>query len=458
MLHYPNQKSMKRISIAILLLLPFFLFSQNYSPSVISSLGNQGNTTNYYMSYTIGQLITTSGGNSIILLTQGFQQSFIKSIVTESPVICMVTLDSFTQKNMVIWERQQGHATAYYNIFRETTSAGVYEKIGSVPFDSLPVFIDNGSSPRKQAYRYRITAVDSNANESAQSPVHKTIHLTASQGSANEHHLIWTPYEGKTFSTYYIYRGKQPNKMMLIDSIASSLTSYSDYVGNPGIQYYFVSAQFLGDCSPNVFRANNYSGPYSQSLSNIKEYTTKVESYLFVSPPVQSSNGNMDTLVFEMFTNLDTITATPDKTWLTTEVDTANDIITVYVQQNTSTNIRTASITVSGTGVADQTVSVIQNGYYSVDENLLLTDLSVYPNPYRGFTNITLTLAGQAHMDVSVYSLTGQLVKTLFNGSTNPAMYHYRFSALENGYATGLYMLVVKLNDQKIIRKLVELK
>jgi len=448
---------MKRISITILLFAPLFLFSQNYSPSVISSLGNQGNTTNYYMSYTIGQLITTSGGNSNILLTQGFQQSFIKSMVTESPVICMVTLDSFTQKNMVIWERQQGHATAYYNIFRESTSAGVYEKIGSVPFDSLPVFIDYGASPRKQAYRYRITAVDSNANESAQSPVHKTIHLTASQGSANEHHLIWTPYEGKTFSTYYIYRGKQPNKMMLIDSIASSLTSYSDFVGSPGLQYYFVSAQFLGNCSPNVFRDAKYDGPFSQSISNIKEYTTKVENYLYVSPPVQSSDGGIDTLIFEMFTNLDTITATPDKTWLTTEVDTATDRILVYVEQNTSTNIRTASITVSGTGVADQTVSVIQNGYYSVDDELLLSDLSVYPNPYRGHTNICFTLAGQADLDISVYSVAGKLVKTLYTGQANPAIYHYRFSASEEGYATGLYMLVVKLNNQKIIRKLIEL-
>ena len=158
---------MKKVFLALFMLVPYLLFSQNYSPSVISSLGNQGNTSNYYISYTIGQLNTTSGGNQSILITQGFQQSFARSMVTETPVICMVSIDTFTQKNMIIWQRQQGMKTSYYNVYSESTTAGVYNRIGSVPFDSLPVFVDLTSNPRQKAYRYRITAVDSTANESA---------------------------------------------------------------------------------------------------------------------------------------------------------------------------------------------------------------------------------------------------------------------------------------------------
>jgi hypothetical protein len=448
---------LKRITL-IFFIFPTILYSQSFSPQVISSVGNQGSTTNYQISYTIGQLNTYSGGNQSIILTQGFQQSFAFSPSVEQPVICLVTLDTFTQKNMVVWERQGGFRTAFYNIYRESTTAGVYIKIGSRLFDSISSFVDNNSNPRKQAYRYRISAVDSLGNESSFSPVHKTIHLTANKGTSNENHLIWTGYEGKSFGTYYIYRGKKINNLILIDSIQSSLTQYSDFTANSGIQYYMVSAKFLGECYPSKVRAHTNSGPYSQSASNLKEYSAIQSDYLAVAPPIQSINGSPDTTIFEVFTNLDSFEATSDKSWLTIAIDTATNRIFVYAVNNPTANMRTASIKVTGLNVSDQYVTVMQNGFTSMNNNSTLLELLIYPNPYKGLTNITFSIANKTWLDLSIYSMSGKRIKNFYTGEVKPGKYSYQFSAVENGYPSGLYMLKLQNGSKQIIRKLIELK
>jgi hypothetical protein len=133
--------------------------------------------------------------------------------------ICVVTNDPYTGKNLIAWERTKGKRTAYYNIYRETTAAGIYEKIGSLPFDSVSVFVDDNSNPKQRAYRYRISAVDSCNNESELSKPHKTLHLTVNAGVGGQINLIWSHYEGFPFQTYRIYRGTHPDSLKLIDSI-----------------------------------------------------------------------------------------------------------------------------------------------------------------------------------------------------------------------------------------------
>ena len=360
---------------------------------------------------------------------------------------------------MIVWERQKGFGTSYYNIYRESTTAGVYVKIGSNPFDSVSVFVDKNSNPRKQAQRYRISAVDSLGNESSLSPVHKTIHLTAYKGLSNENHLLWTAYEGKTFGTYYIYRGNKLNNFILIDSIQSSLTEYSDFTASPGLQYYMITFKFLGWCYPGKFRAHTSSGPYSQSVSNMKDYNSITPIYLSVAPPVQTIANTADTTIFEVFTGLDSFDAVSDQPWLTTIIDTVTNRVIACAEANTSVNLRSASIKVSGVAVTDQYVTVFQNGTSTAIFNKSsLSDISVYPNPYQGFTNITFTLENKAKMAINIYSLTGKLIKNFYSGEAYPGKYHFKFSANENGYEAGLYLLIIQLNDKQIVRKLIELK
>jgi hypothetical protein len=374
--------------------------------------------------------------------------------------ICMVALDSLTQKNMVIWERKKGFSTASYNIYRESTTAGVYTKIGTRPFDSLSVFIDYNSDPRKQAYRYKISAVDNLGKESIISPPHTTMHLKIVKGTSNETHLIWTPYEGKACNTYYIYRGPNTKNIQLIDSIQSTLTSYSDYTAPPQtVQFYFVSAKFLDACYPAITRAQANSGPYSQSVSNIRDYSTTTAPYIQIAPVLQIAKSKKDTLVFEVWSSLKEYTASSDQSWATTYVDTANKRIFVYVDMNSASGLRMANITVSGQGITNQMLNIVQNGTFTaIAPTSEKADLQVYPNPFNGSTNISFSLDKQANVDVSVYSLTGQKVSMLHSGTTSAGDYNYQFNPAKNGVNLGLYLLIVRIDNQQTVRKLVEIK
>jgi hypothetical protein len=73
--------------------------------------------------------------------------------------ICLVTVDPVAGKNLVVWERTSGKGIVGYNIYKETTSKGTYEKIGYSPFDSVSIFLDVNSNPKKKADRYKITVI-----------------------------------------------------------------------------------------------------------------------------------------------------------------------------------------------------------------------------------------------------------------------------------------------------------
>ncbi len=166
--------------------------------------------------------------------------------------ICIVSVDSITGNNIVVWEKTPNVGTEQFYIYKESFVAGVYNLIGFVPYDSLSVFVDVNSNPLQQAERYKITAVDSCGNESDLNMTtdHKTIHLTASIGTGNEHNLVWDGYEGFSFPTYNIYRGTTSNNMSLLAQVASSAFTYSDLTPLSGTNYYKVEAVRSSTCAP----------------------------------------------------------------------------------------------------------------------------------------------------------------------------------------------------------------
>jgi hypothetical protein len=76
------------------------------------------------------------------------------------------------------------------------------------------------------------------------------MHLTINQGQNNTWNLIWTAYEGVTYQTVNIYRatGNQPNDMVLIGTMTSTNTSYSDFSAPEGYVYYMVEIMLDDPC------------------------------------------------------------------------------------------------------------------------------------------------------------------------------------------------------------------
>lgn len=66
----------KTLNILIFIFLPIIIYTQSLAPSVISSSGDYFQSTNYSLSWTLGEIMTETFFNGSNVLTQGFQQPF----------------------------------------------------------------------------------------------------------------------------------------------------------------------------------------------------------------------------------------------------------------------------------------------------------------------------------------------------------------------------------------------
>lgn len=190
----------------------------------------------------------------------------VNASVIPTQSICVIGVDSLTNNIRVVWEKPVTTAIDSFFVYQETSVSDVYTKVGSRAYDSLSVWIDSISNPAIQAYRYKVTALDTCGAETPLSDFHKTIHLTINQGVGGAWNLIWSHYEGLTFGSYNIYRGTSPNNMSLLTSIQSNLNSYSDLSPPAGNVYYQIEIINPGNCTP--LKSTNYASSKSNIVDN----------------------------------------------------------------------------------------------------------------------------------------------------------------------------------------------
>lgn len=182
---------------------------------------------------------------------------------TQPLSICIVGVDN-SNKNMIVWERIHFDNIDSVNVYKETTQAGIYQKIGSKSANETGSFVDLASNPAQNANRYKISLLDSCGYETPQSELHKTIHLTINAGIGGAWNLIWDSYEGVNYNTYNIYRGTTGNNLMKIAEMPSNLTSYSDLTPTIGTTYYQIEVVSTITCDPD-----GKTNSYNCSKSNI---------------------------------------------------------------------------------------------------------------------------------------------------------------------------------------------
>jgi hypothetical protein len=209
------------------------------------------------------QTITESGNYTVTVLgTNGCYGTSAPYVVNSSflPIqeVCLVGVDSSTNFNRIIWEKEIIPGIDSFYVYRESSFANVYEKIGAVDYNDTALFIDQNSNPAIQAYRYKLSSLDTCGSETPLGDFHKTIHLTINQGVGQSWNLIWSHYEGIPFGSYNIYRGTSPGTMNFLTTISSNLNSYTDL--NPpsgnGI-YYQIEMLNPAPCNPLKINFNN---------------------------------------------------------------------------------------------------------------------------------------------------------------------------------------------------------
>jgi len=255
---------------------PPYSYKINNQPYQSSNVFSGLSAGNYTM------MVKDSGNDSLSILVNITQ-------ATPAPVeICMVSVDSATGYNVVVWEKPVTTHIDSFVILKETNQANVYAPIGKKGYNEFSTFIDVNSNAAVQAYRYQLALIDTCGTLSDPSQFHKTIHLTSTLGLGGSVNLIWSHYEGVATVTYNIYRGTSPQNMQLLTTIASNLNSYTDLTPPPGAFYYFIEIVFSG-CNPT---ARQYERVRS-NIINTSETTSiiQIEGVSSLSIAPNPSNG-----------------------------------------------------------------------------------------------------------------------------------------------------------------------
>jgi hypothetical protein len=196
--------------------------------------------------------------------------------------ICLVMVDEDTEKNMIVWERNDDPATGLYRIYREAVSTD-YEAIGEVSQADYSQFVDLSSSPQNKNSKYKIAVVDTCGNESDLSDFHQPIFLQVNNNVTNNN-LNWSIYKiedgSLNFKTLYILGGADSLDLHIIDSVSGAAEPvYTDdrSVALDGRYYYRIKGILFDECTPSG-NLKAGTGPYNHSLSNMDDNKLKETS------------------------------------------------------------------------------------------------------------------------------------------------------------------------------------
>lgn len=178
--------------------------------------------------------------------------------------ICVVTVDSATTTNLVVWEPVQESGVAYYNIYRETSIQNDFALIDTVQASNLSLFNDVVASPLSRSWRYKIAAVNACGTEGPLSAAHQTIHLDVIDNAGVDVTVNWNAYEGAAFSNYIISRYTDANGWETIATVPTTQFSYTDAIPftTLGLDY-MVEIELDDTCTAVVWRAQDFNSARS---------------------------------------------------------------------------------------------------------------------------------------------------------------------------------------------------
>jgi Leucine-rich repeat (LRR) protein/PKD repeat protein len=180
-----------------------------------------------------------------------------------NPGICLVTVDSATNNNLIVWETPNSTNIDSILIYKETSNLNIFQKIGSVGYYDLSEFIDGSSNTQIQGYRYQIVVLDTCGGLTLPSYAHKTIHLQINPGVNNNRELSWSAYEGTNFVAYEIWRKIPGDVFQLLTTVPASQNIYTDN-NPPSLDADYKIEIVLAQTCNSIDRAS-----YGKSKSNV---------------------------------------------------------------------------------------------------------------------------------------------------------------------------------------------
>ena len=209
----------------------------------------------------------------------------------------MVTVDTASTHNIIIWEKPSSAIIDSFFIYRETTS-NTYTKIGGIGYNDLSEYHDTAANPNATSYRYKLTVLDTCGAESDLSEHHNTIHLQY-LGSGN---FQWTFYQIENqpnpVTSFNVYRDALNNgNYFPIGNIPGTNATFTDltYASFPNANY-VVDVNWSKSCTPsrqvsttrsNIRRGGGIiqNGIDETESNRIRIYPNPSNTYFTVSVP-----------------------------------------------------------------------------------------------------------------------------------------------------------------------------
>lgn len=177
---------------------------------------------------------------------------------TYSQEICQVSVDTFSKKNIICWNKLNYSTLDSFNIYKKDSVLNIFNLIHSQSYSLPSFYIDLNSNPDLSSNQYMISSIDICKNESSNGVIHKTMHLSIGKGTGNNWELSWNKYEGISYDYFYIYRGTTPGNLLCIDSTQNTIDFYIDSP-SPGNYYYQIRVRNSSSCSLDSLNASSFS-------------------------------------------------------------------------------------------------------------------------------------------------------------------------------------------------------
>ena len=268
------------------------------SPGTVASIGSTGNLSGIAagtatVTYEVAGCAATTS-----VMVDGLQV----------PQICVVTVDSASGKNLVVWSQFTPNHIEQFNIYRENSSS-IFVKIDSQESNVFSTYLDTGSYPVLQSYSYQLTAIDSCGSETPldSSTIHTTVHLSANLGVGGVINLSWNTYVGAAVTTQNIMRSAGGAPYVNIASVANTVTSYTDATPPSGALLYEVNSVMASACSPSA-RVTSEAYIVSSNAARILS-TTEIDMpgsspsvHIFPNPATDELTIIMNAGAYSLFT------------------------------------------------------------------------------------------------------------------------------------------------------------